>query len=364
MHSVSTTASKMSVPGEANQAALEFAAAIFASFRRAAASSPELVRDYRIGNFLIRLRFAGEAMIPQLTPALEHLAVPPSESRADLTVCVWDSISTRESLPPPPWPNAAYGKRAEITGFNTERIRTVYHLESSVLSLLDLKENLGFYWTRDAANFPIYKIAAPLISILHWWLRERGHQVVHTAAVGNANGAVLIAGRSGSGKSTSALACLDSRLLYLGDDYCLIAAAPEPHVHSLFSSAKLTPASLARLPHLRGAIHREADELTDKSLLFLHREFRKKIGHSLPLRAVLIPRVTGGHDTSLARISPVAALTALAPSTIYQLAGAGQSALQIMTAVVKQLPCYELRLGTEIRQIPEVIASLLDKHHA
>lgn len=364
MHSASTTVSGTEVPAGTNPAALKFAATIHDSFNRAAANSGEMARDYRVGEFLIRLRFAGEAMIPQLTPALEHLAVASSGAQADLTVCVWDSVSTRESLPPPPWSDEAYGTRAEIKGFNTERIRTVYHLESSVLSLLDLKENLGFYWTRDAANFPIYKIAAPLISILHWWLRQCGHQVVHAAAVGKATGAVLIAGRSGSGKSTSALACLDSSLFYLSDDYCLIAAAPEPRVHSLFSSAKLTPESLARLPHLRSAIHREADELTDKSLLFLHREFREKIGQSLLLRAVLIPRVTGGRDTSLARISSVTALTALAPSTIYQLAGADQSSLQMMSAVVRQLPCYELRLGTEMKQIPEVISSLLDKHHA
>lgn len=358
MHSASTT-----VLTETTPAALAFAATIHDAFNRAAATGGELIRDYRIGDSLIRLRFAGEAMISQLTPALAHLAVAPSSAQADLTVCIWDSVSTRESLPPPPWSNDAYGARAEITGFNTDRIKTVYHLESSVLSLLDLKENLGFYWTRDAANFPIYKIAAPLISILHWWLRKRGHQVVHAAAVGQGSGAVLIAGRSGSGKSTSALSCLDSPLLYLGDDYCLITAAPEPRVYSLFSSAKLTPDSLARLPHLRAAIYRQADELADKSLLFLHRQFREKIGQSLPLRAVLIPRVVGGRDTSLVRISPVAALTALAPSTIYQLAGADQSSLQMMSAVVKQLPCYELRLGTEMAQIPEVIALLLDKQN-
>lgn len=339
--------------------ALAFADALRASFQRAVAKRGVCFREYHSGDFRIRLHFAGAAMIRQLTPALEHLAVTPAVVPADLTVCVWDSISTGASIPPPPWSTEAYGARAEIAGFNTARIKTVYHLESSVLSLLDLQTNEGFYWTRDAATFPAYKLAAPLLSILHWWLRQRGLQVVHAAAVGLASGAVLIAGRSGSGKSTTALTCLDSSLLYLSDDYCLIANAPEPRVYSLFSSAKLTADSLTRLPHLRTAIHRAADEEYDKSLLFLQRDYPEKLGHSLPLRAVLVPRVTGERDTSLARISPVAALLALAPSTIYQLAGADQQALQLLGTLVKQLPCYELRLGTDLRQIPAVITALL-----
>jgi len=78
-----------------------------------------------------------------------------------------------------------------------------------------------------------------------------------------------------------------------------------------------------------------------------------------PIKAVLIPRITGQSDTSVRPTTTGAALRALAPSTIFQLAGSGQTAFQTMSSLVKQVPCYSLELGTEMAQIPEVILSLL-----
>src|SRR5262245_33148523 len=53
---------------------------------------------YKIGEFTICLRFAGDALISQLTPAFAHLATEPTPSPA-LTICVWDSASTQTTLP-------------------------------------------------------------------------------------------------------------------------------------------------------------------------------------------------------------------------------------------------------------------------
>jgi hypothetical protein len=57
--------------------------------------------------------------------------------------------------------------------------------------------------------------------------------------------------------------------------------------------------------------------------------------------------------------SPAAGLAALAPSTIFQLPGAGKEAFQAMGQLVRQVPCYQLNLGTDIGEIPEVILELL-----
>ena len=53
------------------------------------------------------------------------------------------------------------------------------------------------------------------------------------------------------------------------------------------------------------------------------------------------------------------ALTALAPSTIFQLAGADGAALRAMRSVVERVPSYLLELGEDTAQIPAVIAALL-----
>jgi hypothetical protein len=317
-------------------------------------------RFYSMGGYTIRLRFAGPALVPRITPALEHLATKPSSSPM-LTVCLWDSVSTCTQMPPPPWSADAYIARGEVRGYNDGHIRTSFHIGANVLNMLDTRLDVAVFWIRDARQLPYYESGAPLRTILHWWLSNHGRQFVHAAAVGTAQGGVLLAGKGGSGKSTTALTCLNSKLAYVSDDYCLLTTNPHPYVYSLYSSAKVDADNIYRIPHLRSAIS-NADRLdTEKALLFLHQHCPDKVVTGFPVRAILLPSVTGRSETTLTPASPIAGLRALAPSTIFQLSGAGHTAFQTMTKFVKQVPCYNLELGTDLLRIPEVILGLLSE---
>ncbi|MGB0383497.1 MAG: serine kinase [Ardenticatenaceae bacterium] len=316
-------------------------------------------RFYEIAGCPICLRFAGSALISPLAPALQHLATPPVPTPA-LTVCLWDSASTGTPMPPPPWAASDYLARQEIRGYNDERIQTTFDVGGGVLSMLDIKQNLALYWTRDAERVPTYERAEPLRALLNHFLRHHGRHLVHAGAVGSKTGGVLLAGKSGSGKSTTALACLDSELLYASDDYCALATEPAPYVYSLYNSAKLDVEHMShRVPHLRAQISNPEELETQKALFFFHQHYPEKITTGFPLRAILLPHVTGRLESILVPASPIAALKALAPSTIIQLPGAGQAAFQAMAKLVKQVPCYHLELGTELARIPEVILKLL-----
>jgi hypothetical protein len=54
-----------------------------------------------------------------------------------------------------------------------------------------------------------------------------------------------------------------------------------------------------------------------------------------------------------------AVLAALAPSTLFQLPGAGSTAIKTMKKLVGQVPGYILELGTDTAKIPETILGLL-----
>jgi hypothetical protein len=184
-------------------------------------------------------------------------------------------------------------------------------------------------------------------------------QYVHAGAVGNQTGSVLLAGQGGSGKSTTALACLNSPLFYISDDYCLLTNEPEPYVYSLYNSAKLEADNMHRLPHLVRLVSNSDRLAEEKALLFLQQHLPEKVITGLPVRAILLPHVSGRPETRLSPASSIAGLKALAPSTIFQLPGAGQRTFQALTRFVKQVPCYNLELGTKVGQIPEVIMHLL-----
>ena len=331
------------------------------AFREAEQSAGESVDCfYEVAGLRIHLRFAGSALVSQLTPALAHLAVPPCEP--DLTICLWDSASTGTKMVSPPWAQDRYVVRSEVRGYNDERIHTAFDLWSGVLSMMDRKHDLGLFWTRDASQLPAYERGAPLRTILHWWMGQHGCQFVHAGAVGTDRGGVLLVGRGGSGKSTTSVVCLDSELRYASDDYCLLAPEPAPHIHSLYNSAKLDVTHMRQaLPHLERIISNPEEMEAEKALFFFHQHCPEKIATSFPAKAILMPRVTHRKETELVRISPMAALKALAPSTIFQLSGAGKEAFQTMAEFVKQVPCHRLDVGTDLERIPPAILGFLEQ---
>jgi hypothetical protein len=303
---------------------VEYFESVYDLFESAQQATEVVERRYIIGGFLIRLSFAGTALL-SLTRALEHLATD-NHSTPDLTICLWDSESTGQRMVSRPWQEEDFLARGVIQGYNTERIYTAFQHGSGAVSVLDTHLNLAVFWAPDT-KLPYWEYGSPLRSILHWWLLSHGLQLVHAAAVGNASGGVLIGGKGGSGKSTTALCCLESDLFYAGDDYTLLGLDRGPVVHSLYNSAKLNSDHVKRFPAL--------------------------------LPNILLPRVAGLPDTLFKRVSVAMALAALAPSTIFQLPRAGNEALKFLAAFARHLPCYSLEVGTNLSTIPPVIEGIL-----
>lgn len=315
-------------------------------------------RHYRIGGYLVLLSFAGAALL-SLTRALEHLAVELDDhSLPDLTIGLWDSESTGQRMTQRPWQEDDFLARGVIQGYNTERIYTAFQHGSAAVSVLDQERNLAVFWAPDS-NLPYWEHGSPIRTILHWWLLSKGLQLVHAAAVGNRNGGVLIGGKGGSGKSTSALACLESNLSYVGDDYTLLGLDSGPVVHSLYNSAKLNSDQVQRLPALVPKIANTERLADEKALLFVNEHYPSKVATQLPVRAILLPRVTGLPETRLKRVSVAMALAALAPSTIFQLPRAGDEAFKFLARFVRGLPCFSIEVGTVLSTIPLAIEGLL-----
>jgi len=320
---------------------------------------------YRIGRDVIRLRFAGPALVPHFTPAFSHLESPPVLTPA-FTICLWDSQSTKTALPILVrslidsvclgwWKNLT--GRKEIKAVTSDRIRTYFLYGPNILSMMDTSKNLGMYWLHDASATPYYEKAYPLTVIFNWWVEKQNMQCVHAAAVGTDKGGVLLPGKSGSGKSTTSLACLNSDLLYVSDDTSLVTCDPVPFAYSLYNTAKIV--DFQHLPHLASLVNNTDRVEDEKGMIFLQKHFPEKIADGFPLKGILVPRITGKKQTYVKPTNPIVALKALAPSTLFQLPGAGNRAFQLMSQLVKSVPCYQLELGTDMQEIPKVILAFL-----
>jgi hypothetical protein len=100
---------------------------------------------------------------------------------------------------------------------------------------------------------------------------------------------------------------------------------------------------------------------SEKLMMFLERHVPERLVRSFPIRAVLVPCVTDDRATTLLPISSGEALRALGPTTLLQLPGSSDGALQAMGTLVQSVPCYELRLGADPLDAPRVVAGLLGR---
>lgn len=337
----------------------EFFTGVANSFELAARRVGTQLRDYRIGDRIMRLEFAGKALVSAFTRAIAHLEIP-ANGMPDLHVHLWEIAETGSLLPPQPWDDQANKHRGEVEGFNDGTRFTMFHRDSRVLFLYDAARGHAYVAAFEAATLPAYERAAALRQILFPWLATRNNQFVHAAAVGLAGGGVLLVGPGGAGKSTTALACLDSDLFYAGDDYCALRL-DDPQVYSLYNSGKANRETLERLPFLEPQIQFWDTDGSGKAVFFFQETLPHKLISQIPLRALLIPRVTGERHTRLTPANAHAALLALAPSTISQLGGADGKVLARLASLVSRVPCWHLELGTDIKQIPQTIISVLER---
>lgn len=316
------------------------------AFRRAARTAGGVEeRAFVIGGQRLVLRTAGPAMRQVLAPALAHLAAAPGDP-AGLEVFAWDSASTGVDLPAP------------VSSGDEER--HVWQPGVGILTVLDDSRRRAVVWVASATEVPSNEVAAPLRSFLHLAFFELGAQFVHAAAVGRTDGGLLVVGRSGAGKSTTALACLGSPLRVAGDDYVLATNGPEPRVHSLYSSAKLEPHQLQRFPRLsEGVVN--AGAAGEKPMILLCPRWAGSVSAGFPLLGAVTPRVVGRGPTRARRVGGAALLTALAPSTIFQLPGTGRHTLARIASLLRHLPCWELELGEKVSEIPLALERVLEE---
>lgn len=305
----------------------------------------------------IALCLAGEALEGRLLPALAHL--PAASGEPDLTVLLWDGAGTGVPLPLPGWELAGSVVRGQVPGLTGQTVLTALEPSYGGFSLYDRGRRLGVFHAPDGALVPGFEASFPLRTIFSWFFGDAGLRVVHAGAVGTGDGAVLLVGKGGSGKSSTSLQCLCAGMRFAGDDYVLADPALPPRVHALYSSAKLFPEDAVHFPGLAAARRLRAEESPEKDLYFLHEALGGRIAASMPVRAILLPRVGGDGPPRFAPVSGAAALAAMAPSTLFQLPGTGAEAFGAMADLARRVPAFRLDLGASREAVPEAVARFL-----
>jgi hypothetical protein len=309
-----------------------------------------------IAGLHLRICLASRRLAEVSLRALAHHVVAEGDAATpDLTIFVLDRDAPGNPLRDLPLAAPVGGSpasdRVERWCYEGPLGRGLLHEGFRALFLWNRVHGRAAVWLDEAGELPYHLVALPLLPILSWALAERGLAVVHGAAVATVSGAVLIGGRSGTGKSTAALACLDAGLGFLGDDMCVIEPGTPPVVHSLFCSAKLDVSDTARFSALSPALVRGSGPGWEKAVYLFDRHLAGGVQRCAPLLGVAIPRRgDAGHAT---RLSARQGFLAIAPNTVFQLPGAAQAACAGVKEVVSKVPVHAVGVGRTIAEIPD-----------
>ncbi|QIF05777.1 hypothetical protein [Roseimicrobium sp. ORNL1] len=322
-----------------------------------------VAQSYTLAGHHVRLSIAGKQLASALAPAWAHMISGENDDAAPaLEILAWDETESGVSAPELPWAwSELSGTVRLVLPPGGEAFRVHAYEEGVMFFMYSVAERKAVFWTKDARQLPTFFRAAPFLTLMHWWSKAQGLRLVHAGAVGTDAGAALIAGKGGSGKSTTSLLCVLAGMHFLSDDFCLVQAGEEPQVHCLNSSGKLHRDHFLRFPELAARSVDPVPDAFDKPLIFMHEHFPSQVKPSLPLRAVIVPQVTGTEHTTFEPLPPAMALRALTSSTMFQFSPDDGSAFRDMAAVLRGLPCFRLLLGTRTEEIAPAVRNILNR---
>lgn len=315
--------------------------------------------DYAFAGRSIRIRIAGMSLANHVLPPFSHLQSTHRSSDAPgLTIDLWDESEAGTPCPAP-LPSDTPGLYRTVTASPDGRF--ISDQDAQTLILLDREAEHMVSSFKSAAQLLMIDRARPVNRLLALWYSDQGIQVIHSGMVSRNGSGILFAGKGGSGKSTSALACVCAGFQYLGDDFMGLQEQSNGSFlgHSLYNSSLLESVHLARFPQLAAhAIHGESPRHT-KSLVLVSHVFPQRPDRVARIRAIALPRVVASGRSQFRSASKGEALLTLAPSSLRLQISPGMRRLDELARLVDRIPCYWLELGEALDEIPLCVERLL-----
>ncbi len=338
----------------------DFAGRLLAVARAATAIGAS--RRLAIGPLDLTLRAADAGLLAAFTHGLADRPAAGPGPRQALTIHLLAGPArigaTGEQPPPPAWPLPSSEHQHLRRLHLTADLRLYAWNDGAVWQLHDPTSATAVYWARDLAAIPEWDYGAPLRNLLAWALHDAGRVLLHGAVVGDAAGALLVAGAGGAGKSSTTLAALrHAGLTTVGDDF--VALTGDGMAEALFDTVKLDPGALRRLAVPDAWVANPGRPAGEKARLHLDDWLPEALVARLPVKALAVPCIVARPDSGFRPAAPGVLLRALAPSSLFLVPGAERQRFAALAALTQRLPCVTLELGQEAAGVGRLVAAVL-----
>lgn len=312
-----------------------------------------------VGGVPVQLSVTGEALAERLFAPFGHLALDPGAvgSLPVLAIDAWSQAETGVAPPEFPVGRTPYSADGDFC----------YRNQPGERSLADRRAARILGGFEGAQRLSYSDLAKPFRSLLIPLLQDRGRQLLHGGmSVPPGGPGLLLAGRSGSGKSTVALSALAAGFGFLGDDHVCVALDDEHAIgYSLYATCGIAPDHLASFAHLPGRVMSAPDRA--KRVVLLTPEALPRLVRSAAIGAIVVPVIRPDGPTRFVRASPAAAMRALIPGSITPRPPTEHSdrhrQFEGVGALAARLPAFWLELGPDLGAIAPALCELAATCH-
>jgi len=340
---------------------------MFSEMRSAFAEAEEAQSDrvressYVLAGHGVRTRIVGQRLGAYIHLPLAHLQQDAESSPSRLSIDLWDGKATDVSFPLDR--DIEDGVWAWDTSWSGDG-RFVTNITPTSISCLDRSGPHIVGYARDSQHMSLHERGRPLQGPLTIWHNDRNVPLIHAGLVARNGRGVLLGGASGSGKSTSAIACLLAGYGFVSDDKTGLQLLADGSFvgHSLFCSTMLEANAIGRFAELAPYVLPSRYALQRKQLVLLSQVFPRRLLRSAPIKAVALATVTDRRQTQIRPATKGEALLALAPSSLMTgIESSGASGFDRLARLVDQVDCYWLDLGSDTGSIPRRVEEILTK---
>jgi hypothetical protein len=220
----------------------------------------------------------------------------------------------------------------------------------TVVSVLESEAELDWLLTHPLFTLPLIEC-----------LKRRGRFSLHAAGVARGDRALLLAGSTGAGKSTLALALSEAGFAYLGDDMLFLErAARRLQVLAFPEEVDVSVETVGLLPCLAGRLR--APELLGwpKRQLSTWDLSGPGVAWRCDPVALILPRIADRAESALTRLDSSQAFFELLPNVLLTESASSQAHLDALAELVGSRPCYRLDTGRDLAGAAALLRPLVE----
>jgi len=307
--------------------------------------------DLDLAHISVHLNFFGNELSRILLPALSHITRSSTASQQpEYRIHVLDATAINSPFPAIEDIVNKFIFRGDIENFSSPQYQIAYLIHPKIICAVDHFNKIGIVIAQDSKRIPTFITASPFKEIFNWIMLNNQRSLIHAAAVGNQDGAVLLTGKSGAGKSVTAIRCLFDGFDFYGDDIVGISNSHKPVVHAIFASAKIFQKDCPTIAGLEKYYHLNNISPNNKEVFFLEEHFKRQLPLQSSIKAILHIVQSDGEaaisPTSVANVLNIVGSTSFSIFPYFH-----QNHTIQLISLFKSLPCFKFELGNQVDNI-------------